>query len=72
MRRGGSLTKVFEEAGFTFVRQTNHQIWRCPCGRHQIATHCSPCGGRGVENALAQIRRTRRQCAEHLTEGKAA
>jgi hypothetical protein len=72
MRRGGSLVADFEAAGFTLARQKNHQVWRCPCGRHQVVTHCSPCGGRAHANALAQIARTLRECAQTVPEGKAA
>jgi hypothetical protein len=56
------MVKLFQEHGFTLVRNKNHQIWACPCGHHRITTTGSPCGGRGDNNAKAQIRRTLRAC----------
>ena len=63
MNRVVAMIKIFEDAGFTFVRENRHQIWRCPCGHTQVVTSGSPCGGRGSRNAQAQIRRTLRECA---------
>jgi hypothetical protein len=55
--------QLFQQSGFTLVRSKNHMIWRCPCGRHQLVTSTSRCGGRGDENAKADIRRTLRACS---------
>jgi hypothetical protein len=57
-----ALVKLFKEHGFTLVRQTNHQVWGCPCGHALITIATSPCKGRGDSNAKAQLRRTLRAC----------
>lgn len=57
-----ALDRAFTKARFTLVRQANHKIWRCPCGHAQITSSGSRHGGRGFENAMAQIARTLRAC----------
>lgn len=66
MRSVSALVKLFRENGFTLLRQTNHQIWRCPCGHTQIVSSGSPSGGRGDHNCKARIRRTLRECEQNL------
>jgi hypothetical protein len=57
------LVKLFKANGFTLYRETNHLIFRCPCGHAQVACPKSPRGGRrSIENTTAQIKRTRRAC----------
>lgn len=70
MNRVVAMIKVFEDAGFTLVREHRHQIWRCPCGHAQVVTTSSPCGGRGDWNSKARIKRTLRECALRTKPGR--
>ena len=56
------MAKLLMAYGFVLARETNHQIWRCPCGHAQITTNTTPSRGRADANATAQIKRTRRAC----------
>lgn len=62
MRSITAIDHMMTAAGFTLVRQSNHRVWRCPCGHAQITSHCSPCGGRGDQNMKAKLARTVRAC----------
>jgi hypothetical protein len=59
-----ALVKLFIENGFTLARNKNHQVWYCPCGRHQVVSSSSGEGkGRADKNVKADIKRTLRACA---------
>lgn len=62
MRARSTLTLVFERAGFTLARMTNHAIWRCPCGHTQVTAPTTPGRGRSMDNTTAQIARTLKAC----------
>lgn len=68
MKSVTALVKLFSENGFTLARQTNHMVWRCPCGRHQITSSGTHCEGRGDNNAKALMKRTLRKCAQAQEE----
>jgi hypothetical protein len=66
MRDISALVQTFREAGFTLVREKNHQIWRCPCGHTQMTSSLSQHGGRGDQNARARIARALKICQQNM------
>lgn len=70
MRSVTALVKLFEEKGFTLLRDKKHQIWACPCGHTQIVS--SSTYARGHANDYGRIKRTLRECAELTDEGNDA
>jgi len=44
-------------AGWQMVRHKNHQIWRCPCGEHQVVLGSTPSDHRADKNNLTIILR---------------
>lgn len=59
MREGRELRQRLTKAGWRLVRQTNHEVWRCPCGEHQITLAVSASDHRAEMNKKAQIRATK-------------
>ena len=50
--------KLLEKANWNRVRNRKHQVWRCPCGEHQVAFPSTPSDRRGPRNTISNIRRT--------------
>jgi hypothetical protein len=46
------------ESGWLLARRNGHEIWRCPCGQHQVTMAITPSDHRAGKNAVAQIWRT--------------
>lgn len=66
------IRKALQAAGWTLVRETKHQIWRCPCGQHPQVTLATTLGqGRGFKNAVAFIGSEARfgSCAVKIEKG---
>jgi hypothetical protein len=62
MNQRGALANFLVSAGFTLIRSNKHQIWGCPCGHGRVTVSNSRHGGRGDNNARAEIARTLRAC----------
>ena len=50
---------LLNAAGWTMVRKKNHEIWQCPCGKHQVSIANTPSDCRTRKNELANIKRTK-------------
>lgn len=63
MNHMAEMAEFLVEAGWVLARGgTKHDIWRCPCGQHQVSM--SRPGGRGQALRALQITKKRvRQCA---------
>lgn len=47
------LARELVRKGWTEVRKSKHQIWRCGCGDHDQVTLAATVGkGRGIKNAV--------------------
>jgi hypothetical protein len=63
MDASSTLRQMFQRAGFTLVRCTNHAIWRCPCGHAKVTAARTPGKGRRAhDNARALMTRTLNEC----------
>lgn len=71
MNNRKALTNYLVSAGFTLLRHSKHEIWRCPCGHALLTISSSRAGGRSDQNARAQASRTLRNCTPRQ-EAKAA
>jgi hypothetical protein len=65
MRTKTALLRHLLKEGFTLVRQTNHAIFRCPCGHQQISLSLTHQEGRSDQNDRALIARVLRECEEN-------
>lgn len=66
------IRKALKKADWTLARETTHQIWRCPCGKHeQVTLPTTFGGGRGFKNAVAFIGSEARfgDCAVDIKKG---
>lgn len=66
------IRKALQKAGWTLVRETTHQIWRCPCGSHDQVTLPTTFGkGRGFQNAVSLLKSRERfgDCAVRIGKG---
>lgn len=61
MKRQEVLESLINDAGWVLVRQRNHKVWRCPCGKHTFVNGKSN-GQSGIVNAVARFRKIKRQC----------
>lgn len=51
------LAKQLNKVGWDRARQTRHQVWRCPCGDHQVVLPTSTSDYRAIKNKVAQLRK---------------
>ncbi len=63
-----SVEKALDLCGWTLVREKKHAIWRCPCGKHQIARPKTPSDWRGDKNSLGDLLKTECPSLEALKE----
>lgn len=50
------LTKLLNEANWKLVRHRKHEVWHCPCGKHQLTCASTGSDFRGPANALSELR----------------
>ncbi len=58
-KRGKKITKALRGAGWTLVRRTKHEVWRCGCGKHQVVLPTTYGEGRSLANNMAMFKRSR-------------
>lgn len=49
---------IMQESGWKLVRQKNHYVWQCPCGKHQLVESKTSSDHRAVKNNLADLMKT--------------
>ena len=50
-----AIDKALEKCGWTLVRQKKHEVWKCPCGGHQITKPKTPSDWRSDKNTLSDL-----------------
>lgn len=57
MRSGMAIDPVraLEACGWTLARKRKHEIWRCPCGKHQMTLSKTPSDERAYKNFVRDL-----------------
>jgi hypothetical protein len=47
--------EVLNASGWVKARANKHQVWKCPCGKHQISFSCTPSDWRAYKNFMRDL-----------------
>jgi hypothetical protein len=51
----GDPIDLLKSCGWYRARQKTHEVWKCPCGKHQMVFSKTPSDGRAYKNFLKDL-----------------